>query len=135
LNFIGQWGIQTYDGHYENGIQAPTPGTISIIFEPNSKLSYIGDHGIAYRENVHLYFFNYINPKIHDNAFYRVKNIIIFSPSSFTFFNHHTNTTKNQYPYICSFSRKCTSFCLFKNINKYFIIYILISFNIFILLS
>ena len=60
------------------------PGVTEIFFEKNSKLAFINDQGISYRENMILYTCTAINPKLHTYAFNIVSRLTIISPMVFS---------------------------------------------------
>ena len=87
------------------GIWDKTPGTSIVIFEPNSKLAFIGIHGISYRRNIHIYLCNKVHTKLDSESIGFTDNIITFSPISFVFNRKLTNTSK--YSSLCSTYRTC----------------------------
>ena len=90
---IKEWGIQTYNSTLGNSLPNQYK-SLTIFFEPNSKIKYIDTHGISYRENVNIYTCERINPILQKNSFIKVSNLRIYSPSSFVMNNTRSTTSK-----------------------------------------
>ena len=82
--YICEWGIQTYDSSIGNSNPNPYK-SLSVIFEPKSRIKRIDTHGISYRSNVNIFFCNKVDPYIDQSAFTKTINVNVFSPVSFTF--------------------------------------------------
>ena len=98
LQYIYDSGIHTYNSSVGNEI--PNPGLTEVIFQKNSHLKFIGSQGISYRENMHIYICEEISPEFDKKPFNWAKNVRIFSPYSFHFYEYDTIVT----PYL--------SFCI-----------------------
>ena len=102
--FIFQWGIQTHDPSL--GTSAiNTYKTLNIIFESRSRLKFLDDHAISYRENVNIFFCNKVEPEFHERALFRTTNVRVYSPSSFVF--HGNNTIPFSYTEHCYSRQTC----------------------------
>ena len=87
------------------GDHITNPGTSKVFFEPNSKIAFIDNHGISYRENVHIYFCSAVSPRLHKYAFAVTSNVVVYSRVSFIFNGKRTNTSN--YSSLCSMPRTC----------------------------
>ena len=104
LEIIYGWGFQMYNG---SSVSA-SHGSVDFIFEPNSKLRYIGDHAMSYKEHVNIFICDYMNPSFNGNPFASVVNVTFFSPKSFHIYGRNT-ITENYFP-LCSHNNN-HSFC------------------------
>lgn len=110
MRMILQWGIQTYNLTYNDNRPNPYK-SLTIFFEPNSIIKYIGSNGIAYRENVNIYTCEKIKPLIEIDTFTKVTNLNIYSPASFVFKNTRsiTKSFSSQCKINVTFQQRCSN--------------------------
>ena len=101
--YIFNSGIHIWNSTLKSGVT--NPGTSRVMFEPNSKISFIGYQGISYRENIYLYFCNKVNPSFSSGAFNCNKKLVVYSPVSFIFNGKRTNSS--EYFSACSIPKTC----------------------------
>ena len=107
--------VHLYNNTY--GGDKPAPGTTNVIFEPNSRIQYIGDNTFSYRENLNVYFCSPINPIIHEEAFKVVTNKNFYSPYDFWLTDKNVHVHNNDgLPDIC-YDPKTKFTCKCKIIN------------------
>ena len=87
IEFIGEMGIHTYNSseHDKNSsctIECTGLGTLVITILPNSKLSFVGDHGISRKEKMIIYFFGRRSPMFNSDPFgiKSIKEMKIYAP-------------------------------------------------------
>ena len=115
-----------------HGGYRPAPGTTDIIFEPNSKIQYIGDHSLSYRENMNFYFCSPVNPKIHSSALVGITNKKYYSPYDFWLTDKNVHVYNNDVlPDICydpktKFTCKCKTINIGLNLNVLISIFVVL---------
>ena len=92
---------------YSNAIQChksdeKSPGTLTVLFEINSNIQYIGRQLFSYKEFTHIYMCQQISPTIDQYVFHNT-SVTIFSTSLFALNNINTTLT-----YCCSPKIECT---------------------------
>ena len=102
--YIGSWGIQTYDQSIGNNNPNPYK-SLSVIFEPKSRIKSIDSHGISYRTNVNIFFCNKVDLYLDEEAFIKAINIDVYSPVSFVF--NGVQTLNHPYPSQCFAGLTC----------------------------
>ena len=126
LEYIYEWGIHFYDPfiHGEPNIEYMiNPGSATIVFETNSRLKYIGNHGISYKDTINIYFCEPVYPKIHEKGVIYTNNLNVFSLYNFTFNNTQSIIIDIPYCQRCTILNKQNYFNLFHfSINSYIII-------------
>ena len=106
LTRIEDWGIHFYDPELPN--YTPNNGSATIVFEPNSRLSYVGNHGISYKETLNIYFCDPVYPVLDPATFFRVTHLHIYSMFQFSL-----NTTESIVTHI-PYCQRCTPFNLIR---------------------
>ena len=105
---IQQWGIQTYNITQGNNLPNSYK-SLTIFFEPNSKIKFIDTHGISFRENVNIYTCERINPTLNSQTFIKVTNLKIYSPVSFVLKDVRsiTSNISSQCKKIITYKQRC----------------------------
>ena len=98
LEVISSAGIHMWNlslGDYKTN-----PGTVTIAFEPKSKLNFIASHGISYKENVNIILCNSISPILVTGSFAVVEKLTVFSP--YQFFLNGTRSLQTNFSSYCA---------------------------------
>ena len=86
-------------------------GIATVVFEPNSKLKFIDDHGISYKETINIISCSILKPQLHSGAFAFVDHVYIFSPYRFSLLKYRS--IQNNYSEYCTTCTMKTNKSLF----------------------
>ena len=99
VEFIGTVGIHTYNRTKRN-IYSNLPlksytskGVLNVVFQPHSRIQYIGEFGISRKENIIVHYYDHGLFSCHSDIFYIsvIQRVKIISPYSSSFCGYPTS--------------------------------------------
>ena len=99
VEFIGYCGIHTYNASLAsinlslpNSSEDSSNGTLTVVFQPNSQIKYIDQHGISRKKNIIIYYNDKSYFPCHKDPFFKsvLYSIKIYSPYTNSFCNYPT---------------------------------------------
>ena len=82
VEFLGYYAISGIN--IINGVYYTTNGTLTIIFQPISKLKILLTGAIERKSNVVVHYCGYGYPQFQDRPFYQINNVTLYSFHQFT---------------------------------------------------
>ena len=88
VEYLGKYSISACE--WDNETPRTSPGTFTVIFQPNSKLKYLDNAAIERKSNAFVYYCGYGNPQFIASPFYQIQNVTIYSFTEFKMNNYET---------------------------------------------
>ena len=90
VEFIRYCGIHCFN----DSTSETSLGTLTVVFNPESNISYIDRHGICRKQHIIIYYLGYKSPLHHNDPFFRsfYQSLTIFSPHVSSFCGYRTKS-------------------------------------------